>query len=309
MEQEGFDPTAMAGNITTSTIPTMEQFGLGKKDGGVGAEVVMTPELLAGFERIQSGEFTVDSTPGLICIDERPSEDESIGYARTATRVSGGPAGASHAHDLAMGDLNVDADEVSVVSEGSRKLDVLGASPHTDDHDPACGCGQIKTAAEQYSLIGNEIDKVAMAQNALAEAASAKGGRSPGLDPESAAALRAKAETRLNQPEFFAVNRGDVLQAAQDNSSGRKEVVTGSHQAVAVVWVTQPGKTIDTSAVKQQLGVEVFVVNAGDFRQIAEAMNVTGHAGETELTEKALAASSIATANSLTSEKMSILVV
>lgn len=314
MEREGFDPTAMAGNRTVETLPTLENFGLGQVEGGVGADILQTPELLHSLERIKSGEFTIDAEPGLGCIDERP---DANGFGRNQARNAGGPTGVGHAHDLATPvGLNGHQTEMEVLVSDSRRLEENGrnASPHTDDRSD-CGCGQINKAEAEYQLVRDNIDSLAQAVNALADAADGVGGQSPRIDTASADALRAKAEMRLGQEKFFTENRRELLDSVQEASGGRVETLVGAHLARAVVWVTQPGKTVDTARIAQELGseddgaFEVFVVNSWNFKNEAAAVNSTGYPDETELTEKGLAAINVATASVLCSNKMPILVV
>ncbi len=309
MEKEGLDPNMTKGNVLLAEeVPTLQVFGLGNMEGGVGADIILSAELLTKFERILSGEFQIESTSDTaeLCVDER---HEINAAPRNSARSAGGPVGNAHAHDLAVGNLNENEDELAVVSSASKKQQAAGANvlPHTDDHS-SCGCGQCMKASLVYETIAKNIDNVSAAVNALSGVSSEKGLSSPSITSEDALALSNKAQLRLNQQFYFAEDRASVL-AAATGPEGKIEMLTGPHDAQVALWVSTPGKTEDVKRISDELGINCFVANPWSFRKTAESLNVTGYEGETTLTEKALATLNVATLSVLCSNKMPVLVV
>ena len=309
MERSGFDPSSMGGDVLTELeIVTLDKFGLGQAEGGVGADIVLTPELLAGFERIKSGEFTIEATSvtAEICVDERPSLD---GSPRNAARSAGGPVGSAHAHDLARGSENESDNEIGVVAKVTRRLRENGSSakPHTDDHS-SCGCGQCAQAERVYQTVLDKSDSIMSAVNALSDASEKLGSSSPKIEPSVMKGISRKAGYRLGQVDFFAEDRYSVLASATGGSE-EMEVLTGGHEARAAVWASEPGKTIDSARVAHELGIEVFIANPWSFAETARYMNVSGYEEETIATEASLAAVNVATLSVLCSGKMPVLVV
>lgn len=297
---QGEDPNLMGGNIVQLIeCPTLGQFNLGR--GSIGAEDrldLTSPENQAMLERIKDGEFhrEVSDTLPVICIDGRFDKD---GRRIDGPASAGATAGLAYAKDLSASSLQPAAEkEVDLIGSTVSKLSQAGhrTSVHGDNHGP-CGCGACAKAPEIYGEIAKGADSIHAAVAALGFT----------LSSEQKAAMTARAQERVNN-NFFAADRKEVLDKAEE-AGAEYEGLVDAHLEQLIIMNTQSGTRIDTAAIREALGIEVFVVDAWAFAGAAEAMNETGFSEEIDATTKALAVYNVATADALCAPSMPILVV
>ena len=290
------DPSLQNGNIITVKYTTLAEMGLGS--GSIGSD--LNPELKQNqeiYRQIINGKFAVDADSSIagICIDERL---QAGGIRSNIPRSAGGPAGAAHSLDTALGSLNKGQNEKSIVESVTEKLAEFesGVCVHGDTHGE-CGCGAVANSPQIYQAIAEKSQEIAEVLSTLGYA----------FDSNDIEAIRDKADFRVRQEGFFAERRADILEISQEAGAGY-ETLEGDHGAMAIVWLTKEGESFDAEKFYKETGKQVFVVHAWAFKETAKRINLTGNEEETKRTELALAIYNLATASVLCHGNMPVLV-
>lgn len=282
--------------------PSLAQFDLGRGSIGESDPLDLSAEHVQEMLRdISEGKFNVSTNELIpsICIDGRFME----GVKRLPAPASaGGTIGLAYASDIAGNNSeNLTLPEDQLVSTTVRKLQEKGhmISVHDDNHPGACGCGACAKAVNIYTQIATRPEAIFEVSSALGFDISAT----------QKTSFSENANRRVDD-KLFVSDRSDLLKAAVD-AGAECEMLTGEHDEKLIIWNTNAGTRIDTTALSRAYDVEAFVVDAWTFKRTGEELNNSPEIDPeaSVAIANAIAVYNIATADQLCHGSMSVLVV
>ncbi len=293
------EPTPQAVEANSPQYHTLGKFNLGLGSIGPANRTDIDPNTVnAMYQSIAAGAFNIpaNGTVPEICVDGRTDKD---GKRKNAPCAAGGTLSIVYGGDLGGASIASDTNETQLTIRIINTLKDKGHATgvHGDDHS-SCGCGACAKAKIIYQHISERI-------NDIASLTSQYGINLTETEKET---IVQQAKNRLNQSDFFAEDRAAILHTAQENGSIFEELV-GVHNELGIALNTQPGTTIDRSAIRAKYGpqYDMFVVDAWAFETAAKDVNPTGSEQNTQRIAKAITLQNMATASVLGHGSLSII--
>lgn len=292
-------PNSQAMKENTPHYHTLGEFNLGLGTiGPTNRNDIDQRTLTDMYRAIAAGDFNIPVSGAVpeICVDGRTDKD---GNRKHAPCAAGGTLSIVYGGDLGGAATASDTTETQLTVRIINMLKAKGHATgvHGDDHSN-CGCGACAKAKTIYQHITEHINDIVSLVSKYGINVS---------DAEKEAIVH-QANTRINQPDFFAEDRSSILQAAQDNGSIFEELV-GVHNELGIALNTKPGTTIDRSAIRAKYGpqYDMFVVDAWAFGTAANDVNSTGADHDAQRIAKAITLQNVATASVLGHGSLSII--
>ncbi|NBQ67882.1 MAG: hypothetical protein EBU46_03220 [Nitrosomonadaceae bacterium] len=270
---------------------TLSKFNLGLGSIGPDNRNDVDPKTVNEmYHAIAAGQFNIPVSGAVpeICVDGRTNKD---GTRFSAPSAAGGTLSIVYGADLGGESPRADITEIQFTTQTINALKEKGhiTGVHGDDHS-SCGCGACAKAPSIYQHISERINDIA----------SLVGQLGINLTEGEKNAIVQQAQSRLNQTGFFAENRADVVQAAQNTGALYEELI-GKHNELGIALNTKPGTTVDRSAIRAKYGpqYDMFVVDAWAFGNAAKDINTTSNEEVTQRIAKAITLQNVATASIL----------
>jgi hypothetical protein len=242
------------------------------------------------YQAIAAGLFNIPVRGAVpeICVDGRTNKD---GTRIEAPCAAGGTLSIVYGGDLGGNSAAADINEMQLTTQTINTLKGKGHSTgvHGDDHG-SCGCGACAKAPTIYQHIAERISDIASLVSQLGI----------NLTDSEKESIVQQAKNRLSQADFFAEDRGAVLQTACDAGALYEELV-GKHNELGIALNTKTGTTVDRSAIRAKYGpqYDMFVVDAWAFGNAAKDINATGNEADEQRIAKAITLQNVATASIL----------